>query len=141
MLKSLVRGVLLLLPVLLLIAPTANAQNARIEHVIEELPQQYNKPLGRDHWFAIPRNLDYGADVGKFFDIYIASEKKTVVNIQVKDGPLVSKPLGAGAVLRHPLDWTTEMFTSGTSEKKSIHVWSKDADLSVYLLSRNSFTS
>ncbi|MDP4229908.1 MAG: choice-of-anchor D domain-containing protein [Bacteroidota bacterium] len=91
--------------------------------------------LGREYWFAMPQNFQ--SQGGKYYELFVISEKATTVSIQVMGGSTSKYPLSAGQVLNFfvPLAW--EVTTSNAVEEKGIHVWSADADLSVYLLSRN----
>lgn len=78
---------------------------------------------------------------GKYYDLYISSRQNTTIYIQVGGSGSISRPVKKDSVLtfRIPLAW--ELKESGTIEKKAIHVWSEDADLSAYVLSRNPATS
>lgn len=101
---------------------------------------------GRDFWFAIPQNYQSAAAAGKYFNIYVGSLQNTTVNVQVPDQPLIQRSVIAGEVtiLTSPADipLDKELTSSGVVEtNKAIHVWSDDADLSVYFLSRAPFTT
>ncbi|MFI5263140.1 MAG: IgGFc-binding protein, partial [Candidatus Kapaibacterium sp.] len=104
---------------------------------------------GRDNWFAIPQN--YIGSAQKYFTVYVNSLQPTTVNFQITGGPKVQKPVTAGktAIFSSPspkkpggdISLTTELSTSGIVEQKAIHVWSDDADIAVYLLSRRDYSS
>lgn len=99
-------------------------------------------PPARDFWFAIPQNYDPKDVNGEIFSLYVTSEVNTTVNIQVQGQPVVKKPVSANQVLTHVLPKTLEINRSSAIETdKAIHVWSDDADLNVYFMSRNDFTS
>src|SRR5207247_6591782 len=108
--------------------------------------------LGRDLWFAIPQNADANDHSQKYFNIYVNSPRNTTVNFQVGSGQIIKKPVTAGKVTiftsptpkipKGDISVSTEITSSGIVEHdKGIHIWSNDADLSVYFLSRVPYTS
>ena len=98
-------------------------------------------PLARDFWFTMAQNYDAGGGNGKYYMLYVSSLKATKVNVQIADGSRRTFALSPKQPLAFqiPLEW--EVTTSGIIENKVIHVWSVDADLSAYELSRNPFTA
>lgn len=128
--------------VCIVLAGSAYSQSRiRITEQIEKESRGDAPYLGRDLWMAIPQNY-LPADKGKTFSLYITSEKNTTVNIQVAGQAIVKKPVTANQVLTHVLAPTLEMTKSTAIEAdKAVHIWSDNADLSVYFMSRNDFTS
>ena len=116
-----------------------SAQSARIIHEITTLKKDPGSYLGRDLWFTMCQNYDNQG--GKYYELFVTSPNNTTVNIQVTGGSTSKYPITAGQVLNFfvPLAW--EVTSSGVVEQKGIRVWSNDADLTAYLLSRNPFTS
>lgn len=99
-------------------------------------------PPTRDFWFAIPQNYDPKDVNGEVFSFYITSPVNTTVNIQVQGQPVVKKPVTANQVLTHIVPRNLEINRSSAVETdKAIHIWSDNADLNVYFMSRNDFTS
>lgn len=120
---------------------TASAQNQRIRHVITK--QHLSAPsMGRDFWWAMPSNY-WGVDNGgKYIRIYITSPQNTTAYVSV--GPTGSArpiPVGAFKIGSYLVPESWEMESSGIVEQKAIHVWSNDADLTVYVMSHNAYTS
>lgn len=127
------------LALLLLLLPiSAIAQFSNT--VTRERADRTSSPYGRDHWFTLVENYQYSSS-GKYFDLYVTALKATTVYIQVNGAARIARPVEAGKVVtfRIPLAW--ELTKSGVIEPKGVHVWSDDADLSVYVLSRNPSTS
>lgn len=125
---------------LLSFTTTVSAQSARIQHKVTKENLKVGPALGRDLWFTMAENYQWSSS-GKYYDLYVTSPNSTTVNIQVAGAGKISRPIEAEKVLtfRIPLAW--ELRESGTIEKKAIRVWSDDADLSAYVLSRNPATS
>jgi hypothetical protein len=96
-------------------------------------------PTSNDFWFAVPQN--YESQSGKYVQLYVTSNKATTVNVAITGGTTYRFPIAEYKVASFtiPLGW--EVTTSGIIEEKGIRVWSNDADLSVYFLSRNPATS
>ncbi|MEP7233835.1 MAG: IgGFc-binding protein, partial [Ignavibacteriota bacterium] len=117
----------------------------------EEVQTKGDSYLGRDVWFAIPMNYSPTDRSTKYFNVYVNSPRATTVNFQITGGPIIKKPVTAGkvAVYTSPtplkpspdIPLSTELYTSGVVEQKAIHVWSDDADIAVYFLSRRDFSS
>lgn len=124
---------------ILLQAGIASAQSPRIKHVVDMVQKDKTQSLGRDLWFTMAQN--YESQGGKYYALYVTSPNNTTVNIQVTGGSTSKWPITAGQVLTFnvPLAW--EVTTSGVVESKAIRVWSNNADLTAYLLSRNPYTS
>ncbi len=96
--------------------------------------------LGREFWFAAQSNY-WGQDLGgKYIRLYISSVKNTVAYVEYS-GQRDTLPISAGKTTSFRLPESWELESSGVVENKGIHVYSKDADLSVYNLSRNAYTS
>jgi hypothetical protein len=139
--SSILSGVIMTLALLVfgsLVSQPVAAQTPRIVHEIIKS----NKPRqsqGRDLWFSMAKN--YETQGGKFYELYVASPAKTTVNVAI--GKATSQKFAINAeqvlVFRVPLAW--EMIGSNQIEEKAIHVWSEDADLTGYLLSRNPATT
>ncbi len=99
-------------------------------------------PPTRDFWFAIPQNYDPKDVNGEVFSFYITSPVNTTVNIQVQGEAAIKKPVSANQVLTHIVPRNLEINRSSAIETdKAIHIWSDNADLNVYFMSRNDFTS
>ncbi|HEY6171559.1 MAG TPA: T9SS type A sorting domain-containing protein [Candidatus Kapabacteria bacterium] len=96
-------------------------------------------PTSNEFWFAMPQN--YESQGGKYIMLYVTSNKTTTVNVAITGGTTYRFPIKAYevAAFNTPLGW--EVTTSGIIEDKGIRVWSNDADLSVFVLSRNPATS
>ena len=122
------------------------AAQGRITHTIEKEAQSAPN-LGRDLWFCIPQNFDRLLDNTRYFYIYISSPKNTTAYIQVGNNPILTRPITANQTtvlssLSNDFPKSAEVQSSDLIEpNKAIHVWSKDAELSVYLLSRAPFTT
>jgi len=117
---------------------SVNAQSARIHHTITK-DHKVAPAMGRDLWLGLPQN--YIADLGgKYFYLYVTSPKTTTVHVETSMGTLV-KQIQAYKVAAFacPLGW--EIKTNNIIEDKAIHVYSKDADITVYEMSHNSYTS
>lgn len=135
--------VVLFVMVSILLAGTSYSQSRiRIQEQVEKENRGDAPYLGRDLWMAIPQNYDPKDVNGEVFSLYITSEKNTTVNIQVSGQAVVKKPVTASQVLTHVLPRNLEINRSSVIETdKAVHIWSDNADLSVYFMSRNDFTS
>jgi len=124
--------------ILFMQAPNLSAQPARIKHVITKNADRASY-LGRDLWFTMAQNYDNQG--GKYYELFVTSPNNTTVNVAVTGGSTSRYPITAGQVLNFfvPLSW--EVTSSGVVEDKGVRVWSNDADLTAYLLSRNPATS
>ncbi len=124
--------------------------NIRITHT-QTSENQSDTYLGRDLWFGIPLNFSPTNRSTKYFNIYVNSPRNTTVFMQIGGGAIVQKPVTAGKVTiftsptptkpSNDLPLSTEMYTSGVVEPKAVHVWSNDADIAVYFLSRRDASS
>jgi len=116
------------------------AQTDRIQHQIateRDLPPT----MGSEFWFAIPSNY-FGMDLGgKYLRIYITSTVNTTAYVGI--GNTAGTPVTVTAykisTFVAPEPWEIE--SSGYVEDNAVHVWSKDADLTVYFMSHNAATS
>ncbi|HZK75353.1 MAG TPA: hypothetical protein VFD13_00445 [Candidatus Kapabacteria bacterium] len=123
------------------IAGNAVAQNQRIRHVIAK--QHLSPPaMGREFWWAQPSNY-WGEDLGgKYIRIYITSPQNTTAYVGIGPhgaaDPITVQAYKIGSYFVKN-GW--EMESSGIVEPKAIHVWSRDADLTVYVMSHNAYTS
>lgn len=115
------------------------AQSARIVHKITMQQKDPGAYLGRDLWLTMCKNYDNQG--GKYYNLYITSPNNTTVYIQVTGGSTSKYPITAGQVITFSIPLSWEVTSSGEVENKGIRVWSNDADLTVYLLSRNPYTS
>jgi hypothetical protein len=99
-------------------------------------------PMGRDFWFGIPQNNDsaqFGYSIS--YSLYITSSKTTVVNIEDPVLGLIKKQVAANSTValsseRGELS-KSGIISSGVVEKKTFHIWSEDAGLSVEFVSRS----
>lgn len=111
----------------------------RIVHSVDIKERQPGPSMGRDLWFTMAKNYDN--QVGKYYQLYVTSPNATTINIQVTGSTATKraiKPLEVFAFII-PLGW--EVTTSGIVEDLAIRVWSNDADITAYMLSRNPYTS
>lgn len=127
--------------ILMLFVPLSIQAQGRIKHVVTS-ENQSAPPNGRDYWFGIPQNFDrtqFG--VVYSFYIFISSLRSTTVYIQDPTLGLITKTIQANQTLtlsstRGEIS-ASQVESSGLVERqKAFHVWSNDADLSVYFLSR-----
>jgi hypothetical protein len=124
-----------------LFSQPAAAQSPRIVHEIvkDTKPRQ---SMGRDLWFAMAENYELqGGGGGKYYQLYVASPARTNVHIALGKTSDKKFPIQAEEVLVFDVPLAWELTESGTIENKAVHVWSEDADLTAYLLSRNPATS
>jgi hypothetical protein len=131
---------------------TAFAQGStRIIHAQTKEIQSDPPFLGRDLWFCIPMNYDPNKNSDKYFQVYVTAYRNTTVHFQIGNGPIISKPVSANKVTifksptsKNPagdIALSTEIHTSGIVEPKGVHIWTDDANISVYFLSRVPFTT
>src|SRR5688572_24867447 len=115
------------------------AQNPRIQHTVVQKAKDKTQSMGRDLWFTMIQN--YENQGGKYYMLYVTSPNNTSVNVAITGGTTYRFPIKAYEVASFniPLGW--EVTTSGVIEDKAIRVWSNDADITAYLLSRNPATS
>jgi len=114
---------------------------SRIKHVVSMKAKGYPPVFGRDLWFTMCQNYDAGGQNGKYYMLYVTSASTTTVNIQVTGYSVQKFAIQKEQVVafKIPLSW--EVTSSGVVEDKGIRVWSNNADLTAYLLSRNPATS
>ncbi len=114
---------------------------SRIKHVVGMKAKGFAPVFGRDLWFTMAQNYDAGGSNGKYYMLYVTSPNSTTVNIQITGSSAQKFAIQALKVVafRVPLAW--EVTSSGVVENKGIRVWSDNADLTAYLLSRNPATS
>ncbi len=125
---------------LLLSTPDASAQNALIHH---QISQQHLSPptTGREFWFAIPSNYWGVNNGGKSLRIYITSASNTTAYIGTGTNTYTSVPVSAYKITTYDAPEPWEIESSGYVQDNAVHVWSKDADLTVYFMSHNAYTS
>jgi len=124
-----------LLTVLFPLLVSAQSRLTNTETSMQKDPQYL---LGRDCWFAMIQN--YEDQSGKYYALYVTSTKNTTAYVE-SGGFQKALQISAYtvAVFNIPLGW--EMKSSGVAEDRAVHVWSKDADISCYLMSHNPYTS
>ncbi len=111
----------------------ALAQTARIHHQVQQFTG--NPPsMGRDFWFAFPSNEWGIQQIGTYLQIYITSPVNTTAYVE-SEGAITRVPITAYRTSTFNVPEFWEMESSGIVEDKAIHVYSNDADLSVYFLS------
>jgi hypothetical protein len=141
MVQSLHHRIIVLVAVFLGILAGASsfAQPARIQHTVVKQAKAGSQAMGRDLWFTMAKNYDNQG--GKYYELFVTGPKKTTVNIEVVGVSQLKIPIKPFEIAYYfvPLGW--EVTTSGVVESKAIHVWSNDADVTAYLLSRNPATS
>ncbi len=119
----------------------AVAQPVFIQHAIT---QAHESPptMGREFWFAIPSNF-WGVDEGgKYLNVYITSPVNTTAYIQIgSTGATTPIPVTAYKISTYKLPESAEMESSGLVTDGAVHVWSTNADLTVYFMSHNEYTS
>jgi hypothetical protein len=108
---------------------------------ITETQQLKREPgFARDFWFSMIENYELQQG-GKYYEMYVTSDRETDIYIGIGNATPNHFPISAREVLtyRIPLAW--EPTSSGEIRDNGIHVWSKDADLTVHVMSRNPATS
>jgi len=118
----------------------AMAQGALIHHKITQ--EHLNPPAtGREFWWAIPSNF-FGVDEGgKYLRIYITSAYNTTAYVGIGTKTVAQVPVTAFQITTYIAPEAWEIETSGDVEDNAVHIWSKDADLTVYFMSHNLATS
>ncbi len=121
------------------VAP-ARAQNA---HIQNRIVTQRNAPpsAGREFWFAIPSNYWGVNNGGKSLRVYITSASNTTAYIGTGTNTYTSVPVSAYKITTYDAPEPWEIESSGYVQDNAVHVWSKDADLTVYFMSHNAYTS
>ncbi len=110
------------------------AQNAAlIHHTIVKSP---NTPpaMGRDFWFAVPSNEWGMAQLETYIQIYITSPVNTTAYVE-SNGSKTKLNVAAYSTTTFTVPKYWEVESSGIWENKAIHVYSNDADLTVYFMS------
>ena len=123
-----------ILSVMLLAAftPVASAQSLIANRITTE--RTATVAHGRDFWIVEMSNY-WGQNLGgKYMRLYISSPSNTTafVESQGKKTPIPVSPNNVSSYLL-PEFW--EMESSGIVESKGIHVWSNNADITVYAMS------
>ncbi len=122
-----------------MLSGTASAQNALINHTIVK-SHNTPPPEGRDFWFAMMSNY-WGEDLGgKYMRIYITSANNCTAFV-ASNGNVTPVPVQAYQISSFKIPEFWEMESSGIVENKAIHVYSNTADLTVYDMSHNPYTS
>src|SRR5437867_9118234 len=124
--------------VLILLVPMVSLAQSRLANTMTSAIKDPSYLLGRECWFTMIQNYDDQA--GKYYVLYITSTKNTTAYVQ-SSGLTKGLQVPAYGVAVYNIPLGLEVKTSGVAEDKAIHVWSKDADLSCYLLSHNPYTS
>jgi hypothetical protein len=123
------------------LASVLSAQS-RITSTILKQSGNFSSSSGRDFWLCINQNYELLQD--KFYHVFVTSDRSTTVNFQISGQTAIRKTVAKNRVTtfdaysNYPGDFpiTTEVRSSGiVVPDKAIHVWSDDADISVYLLS------
>src|SRR5581483_1242019 len=117
------------------------AQQPRIHHKI--IKQTEHPPaMGREFWWAQPANYNDQDLGGKYLRVYITSPKNTTAYVQLLgQGSVTPVAVKAYTIGTFAMPKTYELNSSGVVENTSVHVWSNDADLTVYVMSHNAATS
>ncbi len=129
----------LLLSPAVLTTSSASAQTPLIHHVITKQKNQ-PPPLGRDFWFSMMSNY-WGEDLGgKYMRIYITSPNNCTAFVE-SEGTVSPQAITAYQITSFKIPEFWEVESSGIVENKAIHVYSNTADLCVYDMSHNPYTS
>lgn len=122
------------------LASPAKAQNlALIHHKVVKSPN-HPPALGRDFWTTMMSNY-WGINLGgAYMRLYITSPNNTTAYVSCLGAttpvPIVAYTCSSFLI---PSFWQNE--SSGIVEDKAIHIWSNDADLTVYDMNRNNATT
>ncbi|MFI5201374.1 MAG: choice-of-anchor D domain-containing protein [Candidatus Kapaibacterium sp.] len=129
---------------IMLRTPDASAQSL-IHHVIS---QEHLSPptMGREFWFGIPSNaVNPGGSpftAEKHLLLYITSPSNTTAYVALGPGQAMKTvPVNAYKMSTVELDWSWEMLTSGYVQDKAVHVWSNNADLTVFFMSHVQYSA
>ncbi len=120
---------------------SVSAQGALIHHKV--VPEHnVAPPQGRDFWFSMMSNY-WGQNLGgKYMRIYITSANNCTAYVQsLVGGAIIPIPVTAKKISSYLIPEFWEVESSGVPENKAIHVWSTTADLTVYDMSHNDYTS
>ncbi len=85
---------------------------------------------GRDFWIIEMSNY-WNSQTGGYQNLYITSSHKTTANILCA-GQVTTMAVGPGTAGKFSIPRSQQLESSGIIENKSVHVWSNDADLTVY---------
>ncbi len=119
---------------------TASAQSSALIHHTIVKTRNTPPPEGRDFWFAMMSNY-WGEDLGgKYMRIYITSANNCNAFV-ASNGNVTPVPVQAYKISSFKIPEFWEMESSGIVENKAIHVYSNTADLTVYDMSHNPYTS
>ena len=118
---------------LVISAPYIFAQSARITHSFSG-SHNAQPQLGREFW--VPVMMIGDDQSSKSIVLCVCSPSKTVVNVAFPGSAPITRTLLPNKMDTIGLPITWEIKTSAVLENKAVHVWSNDADISVYLLSR-----
>ena len=94
---------------------------------------------GRDFRFAMPENLSDQS--GKYIALYVSSQTRTIAHVQLTGAVITSLPVSPSQVSTFMIPISWEIKTSGQAENKAVHLWSDDADLTVYCMSHTPYSS
>ncbi len=125
---------------LALIVLAAMPARAQLTSTITTTLHDSTFSLGRDFWFAEQSN-QWGVDLGgKYMRIYITSPENATAFVS-SNGQTTPIPITANEIssFKVPLSW--EMESSGIVENQAIHVYSNTADLAVYNISHQPYSS
>jgi hypothetical protein len=122
--------------ILLLVSATSHAQRTTsFSHTANTVVRPMNKS-SQDFWLTMSQIYNQGS-TGQAYYLYVSADSATTINIQVPNSTAQTflVPKDSMITFSIPLAW--EVITSGVVENKGIHVWSANANLSMYELSRN----
>ncbi len=135
----------ILLAAALMLAASTTA-HAQLSSSVSTLKHDSTFAQGRDFWFAMQSNY-WGIDLGgKYMRIYITSDQNCTAFVASQyvggvAGAITPIPVTAYEISSYKIPEFWEMESSGIAENKVIHVYSNTADLAVYDLSHNPYTS
>jgi hypothetical protein len=123
-----------------LLSLTLGSVHAQLTSTVTTIKHDSTFSLGRDFWLAMQSNY-WGQDLGgKYLRLYMTSTKGTNDTVE-SGGSATQVPIQANKIGSFKIPELWEMESSGIVENKAIHVFSHDADLAVYDLSHNAYTS
>ncbi len=115
------------------------AQSGFITHSITKLHES-PPTMGREFWFGVPSNY-WGVNTGgKYLHLFITSPYNTTAYAALGTGIAQSVAVTAYKIATINLPFSDEIENSGSVEQ-AVHVWSNDADLTVYFMSHDEYTS
>ena len=139
-------AMIVLFSAVMLQSGTASAQSTALIHHTVVKTHNGPPPAGRDFWFAMMSNY-WGIDLGgKYMRIYITSANNCTAFVASQyvggvPGIITPVPVTAYEISSYKVPEFWEMESSGIPENKAIHVYSNTADLTVYDMSHNDYTS